>query len=181
MDIFISYSWKDLEIIATIDAGLKAAGFTVWRDEGEMRAGQTLGTQVERALKDAKCVLACLSPAAVRSDWVRAEMRRSRGKLLPVIIEPFEKSVDLDADLGGLLYRDLTPWVAGQSNSPWERLIADCRAIVGQPNIGLAAVSPAPAPRQPNSTVSIHNSGTVGTLIGQVHGNITIGKSGDNT
>lgn len=181
MDIFISYSWTDVEIVSAIDFGLKATGFTVWRDESEMRAGQALGVQVERALEEAKCVLVCISPAAVRSEWVRAEMRRSRGKLLPVIIKPFEKSVDLDADLGGVLYRDITPWVDGASNAPWEKLLFDCHAMLGQRGIGLSTAPPAPPPQKPQAAVSIHNTGTVGTLIGQVQGNVTIGKGGSDS
>lgn len=178
MDIFISYTWKDLEIVSAIESGLKAAGFTVWRDESELRAGQALGVQVEHALEEAKCVLACISPAAIRSGWVRAEMRRARGKLLPAVIQPFEKSVDLDADLGNVLYRDLTPWVDGESNAPWEKLVDDCYAMLGQRGAGPSAAPP--TPRKPQATVSIHNTGTVGTLVGHVQGNIRIGKGGDD-
>jgi len=182
MDIFISYCHQDLHVVAAMESGLRAAGFTVWRDATQIRGGQSLGTEIEQAIQSAACVVACLSAASVGSNWVRAEMRRAKNKLLPVKVGPFHTTVDLDAELGSVFCRDVTPWVQGTSNLPWEELVKDCRVMVGKP-AGPLNAPPLPPPPHPKSApegVTFINSGTIGTAVGHIHGSVTIGKVGND-
>jgi hypothetical protein len=181
VDIFISYCHQDRNVAVALESGLRALGFSVWRDVGQMRAGQSLGSEIEQAIQSAVCVVACLSSASVQSGWVRAEMRRARGKLIPVKIGRFDTTIDLDADLGGVFYRDLTPWIEGTSSTPWEDLAKDCLyRVKGVRQQGMSVPLPPPGSKPDVAAVTVHNSGSVGTIIGRLRGNVTIGKAGVN-
>lgn len=150
MDVFISYAGDDRPIVETLAHGLGRAGFQVWQDQRQLRGGQEFPAEIDRALRAAKCVLACLSPAAVSRDWVITEMKvgRERGCLLPAIIAPLEiVPSDVAALIGRLHQRDLTTWVEDRPGreDAWNALIGDvCRYVRG----ASGGVPPSP-PRRP--------------------------------
>jgi hypothetical protein len=71
-DIFISYSHKDIAAAAALERRLRAYGWSVWWDP-ELRAGEHFDREVEDAINRSSYVIVLWSPAAIASDWVRAE------------------------------------------------------------------------------------------------------------
>lgn len=90
---FISYSQRDKPIARRIHralesyrlpkavharAGLERTLGRFFRDDDEMGASQSLGAALEGALDDSENLIVICSPAAARSKWVDAEIRRFR-------------------------------------------------------------------------------------------------------
>lgn len=174
MDVFISYASEDASVAEAIERGLQSAGLSVWRDQSRLQGGQEFPAEIDAALRSAKCVLVCLSPAAVGMDWVRAEMKiaRARGCLLPVIIATLpDFSCGIEALIGGLQHRDLTAWVEDRAGrgAAWTAMLGDINRFV---NGAPPAVPPSPprprAEEREGSTVNIStNYGTMRDSIGQ--------------
>lgn len=144
VDIFVSYAHADQHIAAIIEANLRKAGFSVWRDASQIRGGQVLGDVVQNAVSQARCVVVCLSEPSVRSPWVRAEISAGRHKLVLAKIEGFPMPADLGAAIAQSPVRDLQPWLAGENSGPWKQVIEDCRQTIARP--ARAPVAPAQMP-----------------------------------
>jgi hypothetical protein len=86
LDIFISYSSRDLAAIQRVVQAFQDAGLTVWWDQRIERG--LWATEIEQKIEAAKWVVAFLTESSVNStyDYIFAEMRvgRERGKLIPV-------------------------------------------------------------------------------------------------
>ena len=74
---FISYSWKDKDFAAILHDDLQAVGVRCWLDAREMRTGDPLKGQIDRAIQAHDKVLLVLSQASVQSAWVRIELRNA--------------------------------------------------------------------------------------------------------
>jgi hypothetical protein len=74
---FISYSWQDKEFAATLHDDLQDVGIRCWLDEKELRAGDRLTDQIDRAIQAHDKVLLVLSQASVRSAWVTVELQNA--------------------------------------------------------------------------------------------------------
>lgn len=73
-NIFLSYSRKDIAIMHRLRDDLRAAGFTVWTDEGIEPGTPSWKSEIEKAIRDADCQVIIFSPDANNSRWVRAEI-----------------------------------------------------------------------------------------------------------
>jgi TIR domain len=71
-DVFISYRRDDRSRIELIAEKLRALKVDAWFD-ARLEAGKSFSAEIARELDKAACVLACWSPGAVASDWVRGE------------------------------------------------------------------------------------------------------------
>jgi hypothetical protein len=74
---FISYSWHDKDFVASLHHDLQEVGIRSWLDEKEMRAGDPIREQIDRAIQVHDKVLLVLSRSSVRSGWVRIELRNA--------------------------------------------------------------------------------------------------------
>ena len=86
-DVFISYASENRETAQRVAAGLEASGISVWWDR-HIQVGSEWDKTIEEALNSAKCVVVLWTAQAKRSRWVRAEVRASLKKILPVMLEP---------------------------------------------------------------------------------------------
>ncbi len=92
--IFISYASANRAAVADLHQRLKADYLPVWIDnldvsEG-LKAGQPWQDGLAEAMHAATCVVWMASPASIRSEWVRAELRRALelGKpILPYVLD----------------------------------------------------------------------------------------------
>jgi len=122
--IFISYAHEDAKLARSIQQRLEADGFTVWIDEGALRAGDSLIQSIATAIHEMEFVVALITAASVDSRWCQHEIRlamtsglnREGVKVLPVRVgeapipgeledtycAPLDPS-DLDAGLGRLV------------------------------------------------------------------------------
>jgi hypothetical protein len=108
-DIFISYKRERRAAARHLEQILLRYGYSVWFDL-ELVRGQDYEAQIERELSAAKAVIVMWCGLSVGSPGVRSEANRakSRGKLIPLIIEPcelplfstLEQNIDLTAAAG---------------------------------------------------------------------------------
>ncbi len=72
--IFLSYSRKDADIMTRLRDDFRAAGLSVWTDEGIEPGTLSWKRTIEAAILGAGCLVCVLSPDAASSNWVRAEL-----------------------------------------------------------------------------------------------------------
>ncbi len=98
----LSHSHEDDTFCQAVVAGLRGAGADVWYDEHNMGSGQLIDT-IERELRARPVFVLVLSPAALRSQWVRDEttwayLRYKRDPtriMLPVLAETLRDEDDI--------------------------------------------------------------------------------------
>lgn len=108
MRVFVSHSHEDDAFCRAVVAGLRGAGADVWYDEHNMGSGQLIDT-IERELRARSVFVLVLSPAALRSQWVRDETKwaYARFKRDPTrIILPILASALPDEDAVWLFLQD---------------------------------------------------------------------------
>ena len=76
--IFLSYSRRDVEAASSLYAKLKQAGHSVWFDKESLLPGQNWEYEIQKAIRDAKVVLICLSSSWVdQRGYVQKELKLS--------------------------------------------------------------------------------------------------------
>jgi len=110
-DLFLSYSRRDKDVAERLAGDLKEHGIAVWWDFWEMEVGDLLPRKIEAAVARSAWFVIILSPDAVASSWVRAELdlaltREVEGGLtiLPILYRPCE----VPLSLRGKVWADLT-------------------------------------------------------------------------
>lgn len=73
--LFISHSLQDEALVHDLRAALTDHGQEMWIDSRELRGGDVLWTEVERAIDDASVYAVVVSPDALQSKWVGKELR----------------------------------------------------------------------------------------------------------
>ena len=145
---FISYSTKDEEFARRLYSRMRDEKLRVWFAPEEMKGGEKLHEQIERAIQLHDRLLIVLSENSMQSDWVITEIQRARKteieedrrKLFPIAIVDFEKIKTwkcFDADTGKDLAKevreyfipDFSNWKNHDSfEKAFERLLRDLRA-----------------------------------------------------
>ncbi|RKH74141.1 toll/interleukin-1 receptor domain-containing protein [Corallococcus interemptor] len=93
-DLFISYSRRDaLSYAQQLDRMLTAAGFLCFRDEDRVWAGDHLPSKLLTAARRSRVLLVVLSPQALDSDWVKAELAtylavEGERQVIPLFFDP---------------------------------------------------------------------------------------------
>jgi hypothetical protein len=125
-DIFISYKREDQAIARKLADALEGEGWSVWWDP-KLRAGERFNDVIEKALKEAKCVIVLWSERSIQSDYVKDEATYAleKDKLVPVAIE----TVDLPFRFQGLHTLSLVGWDGSKDLSEFRRLVDDISAI----------------------------------------------------
>jgi hypothetical protein len=110
---FISYSHVDKPVAQAIATALSERGLTVWIDEGELRAGDSIIERISTAIAEIDYVVAIVSDAAVSSSWCQKELAlavtgglaREHVKVLPLRLG----EVAMPASLADVFYRQVDP------------------------------------------------------------------------
>lgn len=108
---FISYSTKDEEFAKRLHSRLRAANIRVWFAPEDVKGGEKLDKQIERAIQIYDRLLIVLSENSLQSEWVlteirkarKAEVKEKRQKLFPIRLVKFESIREwqcFDADTG---------------------------------------------------------------------------------
>jgi hypothetical protein len=95
---FISHSTKDEEFANRLYADLEARDVTCWFAPHDMKGGDRVSDQIDRAIQVHDRVLLILSEASIASKWVETEIRKAFAKekrenkrvLFPLAVVPFE-------------------------------------------------------------------------------------------
>ncbi len=145
---FISYSTRDEEFARRLYSRMRDEKLRVWFAPEEMKGGQKLYEQIERAIQLHDRLLLVLSESSMQSEWViteiqrarETEMKEGRRKLFPITIVEFDKVKAwrrFDADTGKDLAKevreyfipDFSDWKDHDAfEKAFERLLRDLRA-----------------------------------------------------
>jgi hypothetical protein len=127
IDIFLSYAREDQRAAARLSRLLEAAGRRVWWDR-RVPAGKTWRFEIEKALRNARCVIVLWSQNSIHSQWVHeeAEEARQAGKLMPVLIE----RVRPPPGFREVQTADLIGWDESPSAAGFRQLSLDIDAVL---------------------------------------------------
>jgi TolB-like protein/Flp pilus assembly protein TadD len=90
-EVFVSYSRDDADRVLELAAKLRAAGVSLWIDQGGIDAASLWSEQIVNALESAKVLLLMVTESAVHSHNVAKEVvlvSERKGHILPVHLEP---------------------------------------------------------------------------------------------
>jgi TolB-like protein/Flp pilus assembly protein TadD len=104
-EVFLSYSRDDQDRVFELAGKLRAAGVSLWIDQGAIDAASLWSEQIVNALESAKVLLLFVTEAAVHSDNVAKEVMlvsERKGHILPVYLEPTVITPTLKYQLAGI-------------------------------------------------------------------------------
>jgi TolB-like protein/Flp pilus assembly protein TadD len=104
-EVFLSYSRNDQDRVLELAGQLRAAGVSLWIDQGAIDAATLWSEQIVNALESAKVLLLFVSEAAVHSGNVTKEVMlvsERKGHILPVHLEPTVITSTLKYQLAGI-------------------------------------------------------------------------------
>jgi uncharacterized protein YjbI with pentapeptide repeats len=145
---FISYSHKDEKFAKRLHSRMQEEHLRVWYAPEDMRGGEKIHEQIDRAIRIFDKLLLVLSENSMKSEWVTTEIRKARKveretkrrKLFPIRLVDFETIRDwecFDADGGKdlavevreYLIPDFAKWKNHDAfEAAFERLLRDLRA-----------------------------------------------------
>jgi hypothetical protein len=98
-DVFLSHSSLDKAWVSQLKDDLLRYGVSVWLDRDEIRPGDLFVDALEQALDQCRAVALIVSPASLKSGWVKEEYHRALSltqdkqtplQLIPVILHEAE-------------------------------------------------------------------------------------------
>lgn len=145
---FISYSSKDEQFANRLSSRMREAHLRVWFAPEDVKGGEKLRDQIDRAIQLHDRLLIVLSDSSLQSKWVENEIRRARKveveekrrKLFPIRLVSYEELHEwecFDADTGEDLAREVREYfIPDFSNwkdhdlfeAAFDRLLKDLRA-----------------------------------------------------
>ena len=75
--LFISHSTNDGAIVRALQQALGDLGQDVWIDSHQLRGGDPLWPEIQRAIDEAAAYAVVVSPSGLQSNWVGKELRRA--------------------------------------------------------------------------------------------------------
>jgi TIR domain len=95
--VFISYSGSDEKWADRLRSALAKYEVDVWDPASQIAPGDNWGLKYGKALENSDAVVVLISPASVKSDWVRHEIQYAlssaqfRDRLIPVLVRPTDE------------------------------------------------------------------------------------------
>lgn len=120
--VFLSHNSKDKPFARSVYRYLSDRGLKVWIDEAELNAGDSLAEALAKAVFEVDCVVAIISTASVKSNWVKKELawamnREIKGRRVRVI--PIKKDdASIPKVLSDKLYLDFSTTYRRTKNMP---------------------------------------------------------------
>src|SRR6266542_4957876 len=90
MQLFISYSRKDIGFVRKLAVDLEKAGYDVWWDVSDLRGGDDWVRVIPAAIASSDYFAVLLSPNSAISEWVEKEYTQAlslRKKIIPIMLE----------------------------------------------------------------------------------------------
>ena len=118
-DIFLSYKWENVDQVKILQEKLiKECGYTVWRDETNLKKSEALESQLAKNIQNSKVFLFCLTRAYCESKNCKSELRYAinvcKKPIVFLMLERLEL-INLD-DVGFLLNSYI--YVQGYKSKP---------------------------------------------------------------
>jgi TolB-like protein/Flp pilus assembly protein TadD len=144
-EVFVSYSRDDADRVLELAAKLRAAGVSLWIDQGGIDAASLWSEQIVNALESAKVLLLMVTDSAVHSHNVAKEVvlvSERKGHILPVHLEPTVIPPALKYQLAGIQHVEY--FKGGDSDASLKAILRSLERI----GVGFAAPpqKKAPAP-----------------------------------
>lgn len=119
VDVFISYSRRDQEMVALLARAIEAEGYDVWWD-AELPPHQSYGDVITAKIAMAKAALVVWSEEAVKSEWVRAEadMARNQRKLIQTALN----NVMPPLPFNQIQYAEMGGWRGEADHPGWRKV-----------------------------------------------------------
>ena len=126
-DVFLSHSSRDKDVVRELAQRLKAAGLRVWFDEWDIKPGNMIGLQIEKALEQSRVLVLAMTDNAFGSDWVSLERQtvlfrdptNANRRFIPILLG----DVKIPDTLHQFAYVD---W-RDRSDDQFERLLSACQ------------------------------------------------------
>ena len=127
LDVFISYSRKDIQWTGKLVSVLEALGLNVWWDS-KIMPGTPFDDSIDNALQTAKCVVVLWSKSSVKSHWVKTEASEGLRKkvLIPVEIE----EVVLPLAFRRIQTARLHNWNGSTQELEFKKLLASIKLLI---------------------------------------------------
>lgn len=154
--VFISYKHEEQDFVEMLIRQLEAAGFPVWLDTEQLRAGENWRESINEAIRDSFALILVISPDSKRSEYVTYEWAFAQGagvKVIPVLLKLTEK---LHPQLEILQYLDFTD----RARPSWDKLLRRLWELQGEQQPYTVTVSrDAPQPvRTAVAALDSHNA-----------------------
>lgn len=154
--IFVSYKHEEQDFVETLIHQLQAAGFPVWVDTEQLRAGENWREAINFAIQDAFALILVISPEAKASEYVTYEWAFAQGaniKVIPLLLKPTQK---LHPQLEILQFLDFTD----RARPPWDKLMRRLWELQGeqQPYSVTVSRDAPPAVKSAVAALDSHNA-----------------------
>jgi HEAT repeat protein len=151
--VFVSYKHNEKEFADALIEQLQGAGFNIWLDTEQLRAGENWRESINHAIKDSFGMIVVITPDAKISEFVTYEWAFAQGagvKVIPIMLTPTK----LHPQLEMLQYLDFTD----RARPPWDKLIRRLTEIRGEHQPPRAASDAPPAIRSAVAALDSHNA-----------------------
>jgi hypothetical protein len=143
VDVFISYSRTNEDVVARLAEAVKAEGYSVWWD-AELPPHLSYGEVITEKIGAARAAIVVWSSAAAASEWVRAEadVARNQKKLIQVSVDDAMPPLPFNQ----IQFAPIGDWDGAPDHPGWRKVKASLAALCGPRGDAAAAPAP-PAPR----------------------------------
>ena len=151
-DVFISYSREDKDRVLELAGKLRAAGVSLWIDQGNIDGATLWGEEIVNALDHAKVMLLVVTASAARSHNVAKEVvlfSERKGNILPVHLEQTTIPAGLKYPLAGIQHIEYYHGDPDENLKTILRSLERAGAVIAQPKEAKAAVAAVEPRAQP--------------------------------
>ena len=162
VDVFISYSRSNQDVVARLAEAVQAEGYSVWWD-AELPPHLSYGDVITEKIGAAKAAIVVWSQAAAASEWVRAEADVARGqkKLIQTSVDDRMPPMPFNQ----IQFASIGDWNGEADHPGWRKVKASLAALCGPSEAGAGPVPPPhatyrpPAAPAPAAAVATHRGG----------------------
>jgi hypothetical protein len=146
VDVFISYSRTNRDIVCRLADAIGRLGYVVWWDE-ELPAHLSYGDVITQKIGEAKATLVVWSAESAASEWVRAEadMARNAKKLIQTAIGDCTPPLPFNQ----IQYAAIDDWTGEEDHPGWRKARASLAALCGPAPAETASPAPEPVAPEP--------------------------------
>ena len=121
--VFLSHSHTDKAFARSLAGRLRECLIDVWLDEAELRVGDSLLGSLMNSIEKVDFVLIVLSPASIRSQWVREEFNAAMSRQIAErrigVLPLLKKKCRIPSFLRDRVYADFTTPYRRSKNFPF--------------------------------------------------------------